>query len=228
MFSYVFCDGMKLIQDAILLRLASPYVLSSWGFGLYSCRRNLPAQAGCQTTKSEDGSQAFQLLQLHYIWCGGRGEGAVKITKRSRGGAELIPLLWTGGHYIIIFPLKLISQFPLLIIIGQSLTVVAKFLDLDNDGHCIFERWKRKVWTTVLLLSAIVHRLRRCQYFFGFFFLPYLQDLGLLKSRNFARMATWLNDFFYLLWKERVFPSGVYLTRSHLTCSPRATVVRNS
>ena len=163
---------------------------------------------GCQTTKSEDGFQAFHLLQLHYIWCGGRGEGAVKITKRSRGGAELIPLLWTGGHYIIIFPLKLISQFPLLIIIGQSLTVVAKFLDLDNDGHCIFERWKRKVWTTVLLLSAIVHRLRRCQYFFGFFFLPYLQDLGLLKSRNFARMATWLNDFFLSFMKGTCLSLG--------------------
>ena len=207
------------------------HLLMSCHHGALACTpvgETFQHKQGCQTTKSEDGSQAFQLLQLHYIWCGGRGEGAVKITKRSRGGAELIPLLWTGGHYIIIFPLKLISQFPLLIIIGQSLTVVAKFLDLDNDGHCIFERWKRKVWTTVLLLSAIVHRLRRCQYFFGFFFLPYLQDLGLLKSRNFARMATWLNDFFYLLWKERVFPSGVYLTRSHLTCSPRATVVRNS
>ena len=111
-------------------------LLSSWGFGLTTpLGETFQHKQGCQTTKSEDGFQAFQLLQLHYIWCGGKGEGAVKIIKRSRGGTGLILLLPTGGHYIIISPLKVISQSLLLIIIAQSLTVVAKFLDLDRDGH---------------------------------------------------------------------------------------------
>ena len=75
MVSYFFCDGMKLIQDLIRLPLSSPYMLlSSWGFGLYTpLGETFQHKQGCQTTNSEDGFQAFQLLQLHYIWCGGRG-----------------------------------------------------------------------------------------------------------------------------------------------------------
>ena len=208
MFSYVFCDGMKLIQDAILLRLASPYVLSSWGFGLCSCRRNLPAQAGLSDNKKRRRLSSFSTstVTLYLVWRkGGRGSKNYQEIKRGR---------WTNSAFVNWrtlhnnFPSEAHFSVPLLITIGQSLTVVAKFLDLDNDGHCIFERWKRKVWTTVLLLSAIVHRLRRCQYFFGFFFLPYLQDLGLLKSRNFARMATWLNDFFLSFMKGTCLSLG--------------------
>ena len=32
-----------------------------------------------------------------------------------------------------------------------------------------------------------------------FVFLPYLQDRGLFRSRNFATMATWRNNFSFLL-----------------------------
>ena len=59
---------------------------------------------GCRTTNIEDGFQAFQRLQLHCIWCGGRwGSKNYQEIKR---GAELIPLLRTvrrggGGHDII-------------------------------------------------------------------------------------------------------------------------------
>ena len=38
---------------------------------------------------------------------------------------------------------------------------------------------------------------------FSFFFLQYLQYHGLLRSRNFATMATWRNDFFSLLAYKR-------------------------
>ena len=125
----------------------------------------------CQTTKSEDGFQAFQLLQLHYIWCGGRGEGAVKIIKRSRGGTGLILLLPRGGHYIIMSPLKLISQSLLLIIIAQSLTVVTKFLDLDRDGHLHCRTMEKKSMDYRFAPEYNrAQRLRRCQFFFRFLF----------------------------------------------------------
>ena len=56
---------------------------------------------------------------------------------------------------------------------------------LSNDG--------RKVWTTVLFLSTIMFQkvIQSCQFFsFLFFVLPYLQDHGLFRSRNFATIAT--------------------------------------
>ena len=61
--------------------------------------------------------------------------------------------------------------------------MVAKFLDLKQPflketTICIFERWKKSM-----------------SYHFSFFYLPYLQDHGLWRSRNFATMATWRNDF---------------------------------
>jgi len=49
---------------------------------------------------------------------------------------------------------------------------------LSNDG--------RKVWSTVLFHHAQESHTR---HFFPFF-LPYLQDHGLLRSRDFATMAT--------------------------------------
>ena len=134
-------------------------LLSTWGFGLYSSRRNLPAQAGLSDNKKRRQLSSFSTstVRLYLVW----GEGS----RGSKNYQEIKRGHWTnsafangGGHYIIISPLKLISQSPLLIIIAQSLAVVAKFLDLDRDGICIVERWKRKVWTTVLLLSTIVHR----------------------------------------------------------------------
>ena len=84
--------------------------------------------------------------------------------------------------------------------------MVAKFLDpntpswqrrsfaLLNDG--------RKVWATVLFLSAVIHR-KVVHVNFFVFFLQYLQYHGLLRSRNFATMATWRNDFFSLLAYKR-------------------------
>ena len=60
--------------------------------------------------------------------------------------------------------------------------MVAKFLDLDRDGQFAFSNDGRKVWATVLLLSTIMHR-KDCMHVI---FIPYLQDLGLLRSRNIA------------------------------------------
>ena len=53
---------------------------------------------GCRTTNTEDGFQAFHLLQLHYIRCAGEWGGGevVKIITRSGGGEEIILLLRAG------------------------------------------------------------------------------------------------------------------------------------
>ena len=79
--------------------------------------------------------------------------------------------------------------------------MVAKFLDLYNLS------WKRRafalakdgriVWNTVFFLSAVKHR--KVIHFKASVFPPYLQLRGLFKSRNFATMATWRNDFSFLL-----------------------------
>ena len=62
----------------------------------------------------------------------------------------------------------------------RHVTMVAKFLDLNNLS---WHRWsfvlsndKRKVWASVLFLTAIMHRKVIQDSFFGFFFLPYLQE----------------------------------------------------
>ena len=57
MFSYVFCDDMMLICDSPPSRHGL-MLLSSWGFGLYSSRRNLPAQAGLK----------FWMIWKCYMW----------------------------------------------------------------------------------------------------------------------------------------------------------------
>ena len=60
-----------------------------------------------------------------------------------------------------------------------------QFVNLSNDG--------RKVWATVLFLGAFMHSKVIHVNFFNFF-LPYLQDHGLLRSRNFASMTVWRDD----------------------------------
>ena len=57
MFSCVFCDDMKLICDSPPSR-HSLMLLSSWGFGLHSSRRNLSAQAGLK----------FWMIWKSYMW----------------------------------------------------------------------------------------------------------------------------------------------------------------
>ena len=61
---------------------------------------------------------------------------------------------------------------------------------LLNDG--------RKVGATILFLSAIMHKVIHVK----FFFLPYLQGHGLLRSRHFASIALRCNDFSFLLFLD--------------------------
>ena len=101
---------------------------SSWGFGLYSSRRNLPAPAGLSDNKQRRRFLIFKLFNFYsYIifGVGGRGGGGSKNYQEIKRGDELIMLLRTGGggHDIIISPLKLIPQPPLLIIIAMSLSL---------------------------------------------------------------------------------------------------------
>ena len=95
---------------------------SSWGFGLYSSRRNLPAQAGLSDNKQRRRFSSFSTTKvtLYLVWGGG---GVLKIIKTKRG-AELILLLRTGGgHDIINFPFEAHFSVPLLIIIAYSLSL---------------------------------------------------------------------------------------------------------
>ena len=85
MFSYVSCDRMKLIQDAIRLPLAWPYVAVIMGLWLvlFSERPSSTGRVvGKQTAKT-----VFKLFNFYsYITFGVGGGGVVKIIKRSRGG----------------------------------------------------------------------------------------------------------------------------------------------
>ena len=72
--------------------------------------------------------------------------------------------------------------------------------ETSNDG--------RKVWASVLFPSATMHR-KVTQCIFSFFFLPYLQDRGLLRSRNIATMATWRNALSPLWRSKRVVSAEV-------------------
>ena len=64
---------------------------------------------------------------------------------------------------------------------------------------CIVERWKKSVGYH-LFLGAIMHRKVLSIFSFSLFsLLQYLQEHGLLRSRNFVTMVTWCNDFSSLL-----------------------------
>ena len=71
---------------------------------------------------------------------------------------------------------------------GSKISVSQQTL-LIETAISICERWNKK-----LFLSAITHR--KVMSIFSFFFcLLYLEDHGLLRSRNFATMATCRNQF---------------------------------
>ena len=80
--------------------------------------------------------------------------------------------------------------------------MVARFLDHNNLSwqrqhlhHRMMQERYGLRWATVLFPSAIRHRKVKHVNFF-IFFLPYLQDHGLLRSRNFASMAKWCQQLF--------------------------------
>ena len=62
---------------------------------------------------------------------------------------------------------------------------------LDRDGHLRVERWRKIMGCCFVSGKSYLS-------FFSLF-LSYWKDHGLLRSRNFATMATWRNDFSSLL-----------------------------
>ena len=80
--------------------------------------------------------------------------------------------------------------------------MVAKVLDLNNlssqQQPFVLLNNGSEVWATILLLSAIMHR-KVIHVIFFIFFLPDLQDHSLLRSRNFATMVIWHDNFSPLL-----------------------------
>ena len=85
-------------------------------------------------------------------------------------------------------------------------TMVAKFLDLNN---CSWQRrpfalsnYGRKVWSTILIQGAIMHRSHAC-HFYRFFSSRYIcRTTACWRSRNFATMATCRNGFSSLMTRH--------------------------
>ena len=70
-----------------------------------------------------------------------------------------------------------------------------------SDGHLHCQKWWRKVHCMGYHFVPVCNHAQEnhtCQSL-SFFFLPYLQDHNLLRSRNFATMATWHHNFSSLL-----------------------------
>ena len=114
MFSYVFCDGMKLIQDAIRLPLAWPYVAVIRWLWLATLGESFQHKQG-RVVGEQKAKTVFKIFNFYSYIIFGVGEGGSKNYQEIKRGTELILLLRTGGgggHDIIISPLKLISQPP--------------------------------------------------------------------------------------------------------------------
>ena len=96
MFIYVFCDGMKFIQDAIRLPLAWPYVdviMGLWLLLLSEKPSSTSRFVGQQIAKTVFKFVNFYTVTI-YLVCvwggggeGGEGRGVVKNTKRSERGS---------------------------------------------------------------------------------------------------------------------------------------------
>ena len=80
MFSYVFCDGMKLIQDAIRLPLAWPYVdviMGLWLLLLSEKPSSTSRVVGQQIAKTVFKLFNFYAVTLYLVW-GERGGAGSK------------------------------------------------------------------------------------------------------------------------------------------------------
>ena len=84
----------------------------------------------------------------------------------------------------------------------RYITVVAKFQNLNDPSWWwwlfALSNNGRKVWATALFPGAIMHRKVILYLLVFLFLLPYFQDHGLLRSRNFATMTTWCNNLSFL------------------------------
>ena len=94
MFIYVFCDGMKFIQDAIRLPFAWPYVdviMGLWLLFLSEKPSSTSRFVGQQIAKTVFKFANFYTVTLYLVWGwgreGGEGRGVVKNTKRSETGS---------------------------------------------------------------------------------------------------------------------------------------------
>ena len=104
----------------------------------------------------------------------------------------------------------------------RCITMVAKFQDLNDPS---WRRWLfassnngRKVWATVLFPRAIMHWKFILYMSVFLFLLPYLQDHGLLRSRNFVSMTTWCNNFSFLQGLHAPWKSLKIAVRSGFWC----------
>ena len=96
MFSYVFCDGMKLIRDAIRLPFTWPYGAV---MGLWLVLLSKKPSSTSRVVRQQIDKAVFNLFNFYVYIIFGVGEGGSKNYQEIKRGAELILLLRTdrGG-----------------------------------------------------------------------------------------------------------------------------------
>ena len=124
MFSYVFCDGMKLIRDAIRLPFTWPYGAV---MGLWLVLLSKKPSSTSRVVRQQIDKAVFNLFNFYVYIIFGVGEGGSKNYQEIKRGAELILLLRTDRGGVVLhnnFPSSSFLSLPLLIIIAQSLTLL--------------------------------------------------------------------------------------------------------
>ena len=121
MCSYVFCDGMKLVRDAIRLPFTWPYVAVIMGLWLVLLSEK-PSSTSRVVGQQID-KAVFKLFNFYSYIIFGVGEGGSKNYQEIKRRAELIPLLRTGRALHNNFPSSSFLSLPprLLIIIAHPL-----------------------------------------------------------------------------------------------------------
>ena len=116
---------------------------------------------------------------MHYVW---------RFFSFSRAPTPCILLVLRIPHNYPLFSQRFVLSIERNREWRQVSIVARRPFALSND--------RRKVWATVLFLECYHAQERHVNFFV---FLPYLQDRGLFRSRNFATMTTWRNNFSFLL-----------------------------
>ena len=98
--------------------------------------------------------------------------------------------------------------------VWHHVTMVAKrFLlstILTETTICIVEWWKESLGYCFVLRLIMHWKVIHLSFFFYIFFLRYLQDHSLLRSRNFATIPMWCSDFSLYRFSKRVSKMECY------------------
>ena len=114
-------------------------LLLSWGFGLYSSRRNFPAQPGLSDNKYLRRFSSFSTstVTLYSVWVGGVGSKNYQELKRGGGWTNSTFANWGGGerlHNYFLFEAHFIAPSP-----PDNYCTVPKFTSYSCE-------WKSTLW----------------------------------------------------------------------------------